>query len=68
MRASDAMRERVAERLGHRHAELRPTGRGWALRDLGSTNGTLLNGRLVAEARVAPGDVLALGDLRVTLG
>ena len=58
----------VAERsVSRRHAELRPTGAGWSVRDLGSTNGTLLNGRLVAEARVVPGDLLALGDLRATL-
>ena len=37
-----------------RHAELRPTERGWLLVDLGSSNGTFLGGHRITEARVAP--------------
>lgn len=44
-----------------RHAELRRTTGGWALRDLGSRNGTRVNGWLVKEQRLADGDEIALG-------
>jgi pSer/pThr/pTyr-binding forkhead associated (FHA) protein len=44
-----------------RHAELRRTPDGWELRDLGSRNGTRVNGWLVKQQRVAEGDEIALG-------
>lgn len=40
---------------------------GWTVRDLESLNGTWLNGTRVHEARVAAGDVLKLGGLRMEL-
>jgi hypothetical protein len=50
------------------HAELRHgDGDGWTVRDLGSLNGTWLNGARVREARVFRGDVLRLGGLRMEL-
>jgi pSer/pThr/pTyr-binding forkhead associated (FHA) protein/S1-C subfamily serine protease len=46
-----------------RHAELRQTGEGWRLVDLGSRNGTYLNGgRVQEEARLAAGDEIRLGE------
>ncbi|MFC0862511.1 FHA domain-containing protein [Sphaerimonospora cavernae] len=45
------------------HAELRRDGGSWLLVDLGSMNGTRLNGwRLVGPARVRAGDEIAFGD------
>ncbi|NRQ33488.1 FHA domain-containing protein [Nonomuraea sp. NN258] len=45
------------------HAELRRDGEGWTLIDLGSLNGTRLNGwRLVGPARVRSGDEVSFGD------
>jgi hypothetical protein len=45
-----------------RHAQLLRGGGGWELRDLGSTNGTYLNGRrLSAPARLRDGDRIGLG-------
>lgn len=38
-----------------RHAELRPTERGWVLVDLGSSNGTFVEGQRVTEFAIAPG-------------
>jgi hypothetical protein len=44
------------------HADLRPAPRGWQLADLGSTNGTRLNGVLVTgRVRVRPGDWVSFG-------
>ena len=38
-----------------RHAELRPLEQGWVLVDLGSSNGTYVEGRRVTEAPIAQG-------------
>ena len=52
------------EKLSRTHAELRLDERGWTLEDLGSRNGTLLNGRRVTEPRrVRTGDELRLGGM-----
>ena len=53
--------------LGHasvsrRHARLTFRDGSWVLRDLDSTNGTLINGQRVLRCRLLPGDVLTLGD------
>jgi FHA domain/Domain of unknown function (DUF1707) len=55
--------------VSRRHAELRRTGGRWLLRDLGSRNGTRVNGvRLLDEAEVGPGDRVSFGDARFRLG
>jgi pSer/pThr/pTyr-binding forkhead associated (FHA) protein len=49
-----------------RHAEVRPQGNGWAVVDLGSTNGTRVNGLLVVGDRLlADGDVIGVGATTV---
>jgi FHA domain/Domain of unknown function (DUF1707) len=54
--------------VSRHHAELRRDGGRWLIRDLGSRNGTRVNGVLVLEAvEVYPGDRLALGDARFRL-
>jgi FHA domain/Domain of unknown function (DUF1707) len=53
--------------VSRRHAELFVEEGRWLLRDLGSSNGTWLNGRRVVEAEVRPGDVLHLGGCRLRL-
>src|SRR5579859_778515 len=48
-----------------RHAEIRRTPAGYQVADLGSTNGTRLNGQLLAPGqpvRLRDGDVIRLGD------
>ncbi|HEX5782121.1 MAG TPA: DUF1707 and FHA domain-containing protein [Solirubrobacteraceae bacterium] len=47
--------------VSRRHAELRVEDGCWVLRDVGSSNGTWVNGRRVIEAEVRPGDVVQLG-------
>jgi hypothetical protein len=55
--------------VSRRHAEVRPSGGSWIVRDLGSTNGVKVNGQRVDPARpqsLKPGDVIELGTARVT--
>ena len=51
--------------VSRRHAELRRDGDAWVLLDLGSTNGTWVNGWRIREAEVGAGDQVALGHLRM---
>ena len=53
--------------VSRRHAELKVLDGRWMLRDLGSANGTWVNGRRVVEAEVTPGDVVHLGHCRFRL-
>jgi DNA-binding NtrC family response regulator len=48
--------------VSRRHAELYRQGALYVLRDLGSTNGTWLNGKRIEHAPVSSGDVLRIGD------
>jgi hypothetical protein len=51
--------------VSRRHAQVRRDGTRWLLRDLGSRNGTRLNGmRVTDEVEVRPGDQLSLGGVR----
>ena len=46
-----------------RHAEIRAVGDSWMVRDLGSTNGTFVNGERIATERVlSVRDVLSFGE------
>jgi hypothetical protein len=54
--------------VSRRHASVRHDGERWWVADLGSLNGTWLNGRrVVDEAEVRPGDEIAFGDAAFTL-
>ncbi|MHB1537345.1 MAG: FHA domain-containing protein [Solirubrobacteraceae bacterium] len=50
-----------------RHAALRFRDGSWTLQDLGSRNGTRVNGELVQRCELRPGDVLELGGQRIEL-
>ena len=53
--------------VSRRHAEVRPSGGSWIVRDLGSTNGVKVNGRRIDGPRsLKPGDVIELGTSRAT--
>ena len=53
--------------VSREHAQLRRRPNGWTIRDLGSTNGTKLNGvRVEGEQMLANGDVIMLGAIKVT--
>lgn len=51
-----------------RHAEVRREGSAFWLVDLGSTNGTLLNGRRIERAPLEDGDVITLGSTEIVFG
>jgi pSer/pThr/pTyr-binding forkhead associated (FHA) protein len=54
------------DRVSRQHATLLPAGRGWAVRDDGSSNGTRLNGHKVAQQAEVPlrdGDRLTFGGV-----
>ena len=53
--------------VSRRHAELRFEDGRWLLRDLGSSNGTYVNGRWVTESEVRAGDVIHLGGCQLRL-
>ena len=51
--------------VSRRHAEIRPRGTGYALVDLGSTNGVRVNGLRVAEQVLIDGDEILIGNTRM---
>jgi pSer/pThr/pTyr-binding forkhead associated (FHA) protein len=52
--------------VSRRHAEVRPSGASWIVRDLGSTNGVKVNGRQIEGAQsLKPGDEIELGTCRI---
>lgn len=46
------------------HCQIEVSGNNAMLKDLGSTNGTFVEGQLVEEARLRPGQIFCLGDVR----
>ena len=51
--------------VSRRHAEVRRRGNDFVVVDLGSTNGTRVNGAGVRERRLADGDEISLGSTRI---
>lgn len=49
------------------HAQIVPRDDGWVFQDLGSTNGSLVDGRLVREEVLRPGAEVAIGNTRMVL-
>jgi hypothetical protein len=53
--------------VSRQHAEIRPRGGSWVVTDLGSTNGSRLNGRTLEQPTVLkPGDEIELGTTTLT--
>ncbi|HEX6510398.1 MAG TPA: FHA domain-containing protein [Chloroflexota bacterium] len=51
--------------ISAQHANITWNGNGWVLQDLGSTNGTRLNGKEVQRAvAVKPGDIVEFGETK----
>ncbi len=54
--------------VSSRHAILEPVDEGWEIRDLGSTNGTFVEGRRIdSPTPVDTGDMIGLGSFRLRL-
>ncbi len=52
--------------MSSEHAELTPFNGIWQIKDLGSTNGTYLNGRSVLQVEdIKPGDVIQFGRVKL---
>ena len=50
------------ELASRRHAQIVGRAGAWVLEDLGSTNGTLLNGKRTRRAALADGDAIRIGS------
>ncbi|MCY1077974.1 adenylate/guanylate cyclase domain-containing protein [Archangium lansingense] len=55
----------VDREVSKEHATIERMGRDFILRDLGSSNGTFVNGRRVAELRLRDGDEISLGTSKL---
>lgn len=55
-------------RVSRHHAEIVQSGTRWLVRDMGSTNGTAVNGKVIKEAVLKPGDLISLGGVEATWG
>ena len=53
--------------VSRRHARFDPRDEQWWIVDLKSTNGVKVNGNLVAEAQVNPGDKILIGSVQLEL-
>ena len=53
------------EGVSRKHAQILFVGRGWEVVDLGSRNGTKVNGKKVPRAMLKPGDVIGVGPAEV---
>jgi hypothetical protein len=52
--------------VSRKHAEVRPSGASWTVRDLGSTNGVKVNGRRIQGAQsLKDGDTITLGTSEI---
>ena len=65
-RSSDSDIVIAVNEVSRHHAQITPDRDGWALADLGSTNGVRLNGRpLAGAAPLSPGDVIEIGTVEL---
>ena len=53
--------------VSRRHAELTMDGSGWLLNDLGSTNGTWVNGKRILRHAVVLGDIIHVGQTKLMI-
>ena len=66
-RADDCNISIASDEISRRHAQVKPTQDGLAVEDLGSANGTFINGQRVQNGLLKPGDELRLDTIRFLL-
>ncbi len=64
-RSDSAELQLDSSRVSREHLEIIRQGKVYRVRDLGSTNGTFLNGRPVTEAELNDGDLLLVADVEL---
>ena len=64
-RLSDCAIQIDDPQASRRHAEVRPVPDGYLIADLGSLNGTSVNGRPATEQLLADGDVITIGAVAI---
>jgi general secretion pathway protein E len=58
----------IADPMASRfHCVIEPRPGGWVVRDLNSSNGTLLDGKRITTAGLRPGQVILIGDTKIAL-
>jgi len=57
----------ASDEISRRHAQVKPVADGLAVEDLGSSNGTFINGQRVEKGVLKPGDELRLDTVRFML-
>jgi len=55
----------VHHQVSRNHARIEPSGDGWIVRDLGSANGTFVNGIRVDKYRLGHGDTVDIGPVKL---
>lgn len=55
----------VHQPVSRQHAIFEPDDDGWAVRDLGSANGTFVNGLRISRHKLSDGDVVQIGPVKV---
>ena len=66
-RQSDCDIAIASEEISRRHAQVRPVPDGLQIEDLGSSNGTFINGKRVQQGLLRPGEELRLDNIRFLL-
>jgi general secretion pathway protein E len=50
-----------------RHCVIEKMPNGWRIRDLNSSNGTRINGTVIEQSRLLPGDIVSIGATKIVL-
>ncbi|HRK30402.1 MAG TPA: ATPase, T2SS/T4P/T4SS family [Tepidisphaeraceae bacterium] len=66
-RGADNMLVLVDNMASRAHCVIERTSDGWRVRDLGSSNGTRLNGQIIKSSPLKPGDAIQIGKTTIKL-